>query len=639
MEKSRPKSIQFPSHRKISKINLSNAHHNSMIKKKYKIIPNPNPLSQPFRNSPLNSLYNKNNSQNSPSSLNITDKQIKTAKSNFFKKTKKYIINAGNSSSKEKDSIKFDLKSSPISNNKKPIYLKKNKKFIIKFIKHYPKTFYQKMSNSIEKMKVQTDKTLEAMRKNLQISNREVFHRATSVINIHRINKPKQKKGKNKYRNNLSLSNSHKYNEYSNLDYSEIAKKVKNLSKSFKILPYSQRHNEQQEMSNSFKYYYNNYAFNNYKLLGLSKIPSSSFTNIKIKPFYTPLFKNLEMNRNNCYKNMYHFRSFEMNDQILIRNTNRIYETPNILVGLSSYEKEPEIQLRFICNKIKLLLDNIKHFKSNYMIKREFRSAFINMENPMKAEYNYAIEELCVLLIRIIPQLLKGFYNSLDQLLFISIPGIDNEMQKKPKNEIECLKYNIKFFNKVSDYFSACVDIFNIIQKQIAEFKYTSSEFQPLNKNLDLARFDSTRLISMAQSYIDKTKNDENVLDKFEIGLNLKEKKVEEKEELDDFERFHKRRRIKIRGDMIKIDRINSALNIDANGMKKDVIGSDEKRKRFNFNKKPSILNSSLIKDMMKYFENNIKAQIISLQVIERFKTNELKRISNIEKNHSNNEF
>jgi len=273
------------------------------------------------------------------------------------------------------------------------------------------------------------------------------------------------------------------------------------------------------------------------------------------------------------------------------------------------------------------------------MLKKDFRLAFINMENPIKAEFNYIIEELCVVLIRIIPQLLKGFYNSLDQLLFISIPGIDEEMKKKPSNEIECLKYNINFFNKVSDYFSACVDIYNVIQKQIAEFKYTNNEFHPLNKNLDLARYDSTRLISMADSYIEKTKNDENVFLKFEIGLNLKKKKQEEKEVMDGFERFHKRRRIKIIGDTIKLDRINSALNIAANGMKKDIIINDNKRKKLKMNKNPSILNSSLIKDMMKYFNKNIKAKIISQQVIERFKTKELKRLKNIEdKNNSFNE-
>ena len=283
--------------------------------------------------------------------------------------------------------------------------------------------------------------------------------------------------------------------------------------------PFSERLKNKKSKANTNNSFNNNlYIYKNIKLLGLSKIPNASFNTVKNKPFYIPLFKRFEINRN-FYKNMYHFRSFEMNNKILQRNTNKIYGTPNTIVGLISYEKEPEIQLKFIINKIKLILDNIKHFKSNYIIKRDFRFAFINMENPIKAEYNYILEELCALLINIIPQLLKGFYNSLDQLLFINIPGIDDEMQKKPTNEIECLKFNINFFNKVSDYFSACVDIFNVIQKQIAEFKYTSNEFQSLNKNLDLARYDSNRLISKAESYIEKTKNDEDVFTKFEIGF------------------------------------------------------------------------------------------------------------------------
>ena len=614
----RPKSIQIPSDTKLSNIKLSN--YNPIIKKKYKI----STLSQSIRNSPFNLFQKKNNQNRNTSSLNITDNKIKTTKSNFFKSSKKYIIKAIDSSIKEKDTSKLDFKSTPNSNQKSPINLKKNDKIIIKYIKNYPKTFYQKISNSIQKMKIQTDKTLKAMRKNLKISNREIFHRTTSVINIHKINNMKKKKNKKKLEDNYDFNNN---DQYSNLDYSKIYKNSKRAL--IQISPFSERINYKKSKTNSNNSFNGNmYLYKNIKLLGLSKIPNTSFHNIKNKPFYIPLFKRFEINRN-FYKNMYHFRSFEMNNKILQRNTNKIYGNTNAIVGLSSYEKEPEIQLKFILNKIKLILDNIKHFKSNYMIKRDFRLAFINMENPVKAEYNYILEELCALLINIIPQLLKGFYNSLDQLLFITIPGIDDEMQKKPANEIECLKFNINFFNKVSDYFSACVDIFNVIQKQIAEFKYTSNEFQPLNKNLDLARYDSTRLISMADSYIEKTKNDEDIFSKFEIGLNLKKKKIKESEEIDDFERFHKRRRIKVNGEFIKIDRINSALNIASNGMVKDI--SDENRKRIKNNKNNSILNSSLIKDMMKYFENNIKAQIISQQVIERFKTKELKRLRNIE--------
>ena len=329
---------------------------------------------------------------------------------------------------------------------------------------------------------------------------------------------------------------------------------------------------------------------------------------------------------------MYHHRSFEMKEKILAKNSNKIYDPTNKLVGITAYVKEPDIQLKFIFNKIKLILDNIKHFKINYMFKKDFRQAFINMENEIKAEFNYIIEELCTVLIRIIPQLLKGFYNSLDQLLFIKIPEIDEEMQKKPKNEIECLKYNINFYIKVSDYFSACVDIYNVIQKQIAEFKYTNTEFEFLNMNLDLARYDSTRLISMSDSYIEKTKKDEKVFSKFEIGLNLKAKKIEVKEKIDGFERFHRRRRIKIVGDRIKIDRINSALNIGNKGVINNFLFNKKKRK-IKDNKNDSILNSSLIKNMMKYFQKSVKAKIISQQVIERFKTNELNRLKNLEDN------
>ena len=607
------KSLQMSNKKQISNVKLLN--YNSLIKKKLKINPAP-------QSSPINLFSAKINHNKNFSSLNIEDRKIKTK--NYFSKTsKRYFIKAVDSAKKENKEINKSDKPSQNSNKKNPIYLKKNEKNVIRFIKNYPKTFYQKISNNIQKMKIQTDKTLKVMRKNLKISNREVFHRTTSVINIHKIYNRKMKK-----------KNSNNNENYTNLNYSKLSKKHLNITKSFQLSPFSDRIKAKNLNTNS-SYNDNNYNYNNFKLLGLSKIPSTSFGKIKNKPFYVPLFKNLENNKN-FYKNMYHFRSFEMNDKALLKNTNKIYDEPSGLVGLSSYIKEPEIQLKFIFNKIKLILDNIKHFKSNYMIKRDFRLAFINMENPIKAEFNYIIEELCVLLIRIIPQLLKGFYNSLDQLLFINIPGIDEEMKKNPSNEIECLKFNINFFNKVTDYFSACVDIFNVIQKQIAEFKYTINEFHPLNKNLDLARYDSTRLISMADSYIEKTKNDESIFSKFEIGLNLKKKKIEEKEEIDGFERFHKRRRIKVIGDAIKLDRINSALNIASNGMKKDIITNEEKRKRIKINKNPSILNSALIKDMMKYFQKNVKAKIISQQVIERYKTKELKRLRNINNNTNN---
>ena len=594
---------QLQKDKKLSNIKLIN--HKFRINKKIKI----KPLSQTLINSPRN-LFSLKDSKSSLS-LNTTDKEIKN-KSKFYKSS----INFGKDL-KDIEPIKKDedISQLPFSNKKLPISLRKENKYI-NYIPNYPKTFYQKISNSIQKMKIQADKTLDIMKKNLKISDREIFRRSTSVINIHTIKKqkakPKQDKLKDKY---------YKYEDY--LDYEK-----------YDMNDYIQASNTNRLNKTIYNLHklHNDYTYN-YKLLGLSKIPSISFNDIKNKPFYIPLFNNLEKKRK-FYKNMYHHRSFEMKEKILTKNSNKIYDPTNKLVGITSYVKEPEIQLKFIFNKIKLILDNIKHFKINYMFKKDFRQAFINMENQIKAEFNYIIEELCTLLIRIIPQLLKGFYNSLDQLLFIKIPEIDEEMQKKPSNEIECLKYNINFYIKVSDYFSACVDIYNVIQKQIAEFKYTSAEFEYLNMNLDLARYDSTRLISMSDSYIEKTKKDEKVFSKFEIGLNLKAKKIEVKEKIDGFERFHRRRRIKIVGDRIKIDRINSALNIGNKGLINNFMFNKKKR-IIKDNKNTSILNSSLIKNMMKYFQKNVKAKIISQQVIERFKTNELNRLKNLEENNN----
>ena len=629
-----PKSFQISNQKKLSNLKLSK--NKSIIKKQLKITP----LSPKLRNSPANFFSPKKIHEKNNSFINTTEKRIKSSKSGFFTTQQKYSINIFDTSKiEEKNSsrinLNLNLNKYSLSNKNSPFNLRKKEKNSIKFIKNYPKTFYQKIYNNIQKMKIHTNKTIKAMRKNLKISDKELFHRTTNVINVHNIYNKKLKKKKSNKEDNSESSNE----EEINLDYSLLAKKDKKMDKKFKIIPFSETNNNKYSIGNISNNdgKENNYFFKykkNKNLLGLSKIPLISFNKTKNRPFYIPLFKKIELNRN-FYKNMYHYRSFDINDKILQNNANKIYDLPNALLGLSSYEKEPEIQLKYIFNKIKLIQDNIKYFKSNYMIKKDFIMAFISMENPTKAIFNYCLEELCVILIRIIPQLLKSFYNSLDQLLFIKIPGIDDEMQKKPSNEIECLKFNISFFNKVTDYFSACVDIFNVIQKQIAEFHYTNNEFQPLNNNLDLARYNSTRLISMADSYIKKNKGDENILKKFEIGLNLKKKKNKDIK-IDDFERFHKRRRIKFNNDLIKIDRINSALNIDAKGKKKDIAISEEKNK---INKNPSILNSSLIKDMMKYFEKNIKAKIISQQVIERFKTKEIKRLRTFEdKRKANND-
>ena len=529
--------------------------------------------------------------------LNKTDKKSKSKPS--LTPTKKITIKSiENEKTEKRPKSRFGV--SPLKK-----FQKKNSQSFVKYVQDYPKTFYQKIYNNIEKMKIKADRTIKVMRRNLRLTNHDVFLRATNLVNINtlinrglKLKKESLKKKENKKNNTNIEQELFEEQNKKNEDYIDSNSKNKQYNK--------------RKIDNSLS---------EKKNLGLEKISLKPFYNIKLKPFYIPLFKSLE-NNNKYYKNMYHTRFSEMKDST---NTNevskKIYDAPYILQKVNIFLKQPEVQLKSIYNKLKLLLNNIQYFYNNFLIKREFRHAFINMENPVKAHFNMIIEEVCILVVKLIPLILKEFYFSLSQLLFINIPQINEEMEKTPSNEIECLKYNIHFFQKVKDYYSACVDIYNVIQKQIAEFKFSPNEFTALNNILDLARYNSTNLISMANTQIEKTKNDDDIFNNFEIGLNIKKKKYYEKES--GFERFHKRRKMKLLDDKEKINRIKSALNIGTKDLHNQFIVKLNNKE----NENQSILNSYLIKDMMNYFTPEIKQKIISQQVIERFKKLELERL------------
>ena len=529
--------------------------------------------------------------------LNKTDKKSKSKPS--LTPTKKITIKSiENEKTEKRPKSRFGI--SPLKK-----FQKRNSQSFVKYVQDYPKTFYQKIYNNIEKMKIKADRTIKVMRRNLRLTNHDVFLRATNLVNINtlinrglKLKKESLKKKENKKNNTNIEQELFEEQNKKNEDYIDSNSKNKQYNK--------------RKIDNSLS---------EKKNLGLEKISLKPFYNIKLKPFYIPLFKSLE-NNNKYYKNMYHTRFSEMKDST---NTNevskKIYDAPYILQKVNIFLKQPEVQLKSIYNKLKLLLNNIQYFYNNFLIKREFRHAFINMENPVKAHFNMIIEEVCILVVKLIPLILKEFYFSLSQLLFINIPQINEEMEKTPSNEIECLKYNIHFFQKVKDYYSACVDIYNVIQKQIAEFKFSPNEFTALNNILDLARYNSTNLISMANTQIEKTKNDDDIFNNFEIGLNIKKKKYYEKES--GFERFHKRRKMKLLDDKEKINRIKSALNIGTKDLHNQFIVKLNNKE----NENQSILNSYLIKDMMNYFTPEIKQKIISQQVIERFKKLELERL------------
>ena len=419
-----------------------------------------------------------------------------------------------NSYLNKKDNKSFNNKESNTQNLKSTIIQKKNfnkKRKIIKFninpVKN--KTVFEQMIEDIDRIKIKTNRTLDIIKKNVKISNKEVSNRANKILNIDKLLKNLRQYSHQNYLNNKKSESFHNNNEF-NINFSEnninnfldYVSEV-NLNKSSAKENYSYRKSQEQNIGHKF--------LNN---LGMIKIPSISLNSIKVKDVGY-----------NLYDKMYHYRNFYLSEEILENKFEKLFSNDN-LIGNNLYIKEAKLQLNDIVNKLNLVLDNIEYFKSNYMHKGIFYSAFDNMRNKQKAEFNSVIEETCVLLIKIVPKLLKQFYENLDKLLYVNIPDINQEMEKNPENEKECLNFNYTFFNIVSFYFYACVDILKEIKKRIEYFKYTYSEYIILNKYINLARYNTSKINSIAQINILKTMKDKEILEKFEIGLGIKEKKM-----------------------------------------------------------------------------------------------------------------
>ena len=86
------------------------------------------------------------------------------------------------------------------------------------------------------------------------------------------------------------------------------------------------------------------------------------------------------------------------------------------------------------------------------------------------------------------------------------------------------------------------------------------SEYILINNYLDLARYDTSKIISIARSQIIKVKKDQDILKRFEIGLGLQKREKKIKKEEDMVEKFKKSKNNKALEDAMKLDRINLAL-------------------------------------------------------------------------------
>ena len=495
----------------------------------------------------------------------------------FSDKSKKFITG-------EISNVKINKSNNGIfsSYNKLTNHDTKNNKSIK--ISLYPgknKTIFQKIIENLDKLKQNNQKTYELIKKN---------EKKTIRLRLKKFNYLKDVKTKTKN----EISKVKEESDTSNkLIKNETSQKENKTNKTNQIVEEEKKNIEPEPVNN----------------MSLSIKKDINLLNSNI---------NKESTANtNFTTNMYHIRNLFISKE-QIQSSFIKAGIVTILWKKTLFIRGIEMQMNDISNKTKLILDNIDYFKVNYFNNGNFFLAFENMDNYKKAEFNLTLEELCFLLIETVPKLLQKFYDSLDRILYIKIPDLDKEMEKIPKNEKECLDINCAFLNQVALYFMGCVDVLKEIQKRIDYYKFKDNEFLIIDNFLDLARYDTSKINSMAEIYIDRMRKEEKIMEKMEVGLGIRKKKKYFVEDI--FERIHKRYTQSFK-DEIKLERINSTLNLKGN-----TFLNDAKRNKFILMRRAqnlNILNQPVVTALMKYFKDNIKSQIISEQVFERFKLKE----------------
>ena len=465
----------------------------------------------------------------------------------------------------------------------------REKKFLNK-----PRTTYERIFNDIELIKKHADRTILLLKSN---------------INYKLLNQRKYKKTKTKTKNDVLNKSCMNFKSHS-------SQKLSNFS-------YFKNENHNSNINNLNSVDKNN---NNENCYCKKKIKNKTFkTLISLKSLSTKTninFEELYPKKKQYYKNMYHKRKLNINNKEIVNINYNIYKIPIFLKQSIFSMKEKNMQINTITDKIKLIIENINFYKSNYMYKNLFLDAFNNLPEIKKAELNIKLEEICAIILKIIPYLFGKFYENLDDVLYIKIPDIIEEKNKNPENEKKCLFMNNLFFIDVFNYFLGCYEILKVLIKKIDGFKFDYKQFLIINLYLDFIRFNISNIISFAKNQIEKYNKDIEVINKFEESINLKSKTIKNKyKEIETKIIEYKRKNNSLYIEEIKkIKRINKALEMDKKFYDKELLSKKIKLFQDKMKNQKSILNSNLVSSLMDYMNINLKKKIIANRVIERYK-------------------
>ena len=282
----------------------------------------------------------------------------------------------------------------------------------------------------------------------------------------------------------------------------------------------------------------------------------------------------------------------------------------NTLSILHSMMNNIDFQSKVIQDQVRLLMDNISHYKLSIVTKENYLEAFKSLSLKDQIKYNKNLEETCGIMLLLPQLLLLEFYHFIEKFNNVNVPDKKKFKEKYIFDEVECLYYNNTLLNDVVDFFNSCFEVYNTLVKEVEDMFLTKKNFENLITIIEKARYNISSVISASENAIQTYENDIKLIDKILKNEHKETKFKKERPNLTD--KLRAQFIFKKNGERQRLMRIQNALKL------KD----EENEEKRNIESKPfqSIIGTKLIDGLLDYCRKNVKKQIQSRRIMDEMK-------------------
>jgi len=278
------------------------------------------------------------------------------------------------------------------------------------------------------------------------------------------------------------------------------------------------------------------------------------------------------------------------------------------LCSTSPMINDVDYQSRSFRDQVKLLEENIQHYKMSITTKKNYIESFCSLSLISKMEYNKALEETIGILL-LLPQLiLVDFYKFIQRFGNINIPNKEKFEEQYVFDEVENLFYNNNLLTEVLEFFQNCFEVYLLLINEVDEMNLKPQNFNNVMSSFEKARYNICYVSNSSENALANYNRDLISINKFNKNLGIKNDSVEQNV----YDKMMNQFIFKKNSERQRKIRIDECLNYRKNEEENELIftGKSHKIKKIKRMKFHSIIDSGLITKLLKNCKVDAKNKI-----------------------------